>query len=417
MIIQSITVTPVAFRDPPLLNVTGVHQPYALRSIIEVDAGDGLIGLGESYGDGNFLRQLERMADALIGTDVYDLATVHRHARAVVDQPITDAHGLTGPWSGPKNVSALHAAFELPLLDIQGKVAGRSMTDLLGGAQRSRVEFSAYLFYKWASHPGGPSDRWGEAMTPEQIVCQARDFVDAFGFRSLKLKGGVLDPGLEFETVTALRDAFPDHPVRWDPNAAWSVPTAVEFAQRAEGVVQYLEDPTRGRAGMAAVARASATPLATNMVVVGFDDLSETVGADRVVDIILADHHYWGGLAATQALSTVCEAFGLGLSMHSNSHLGISLAAMVHAAAVTRCLAFACDTHRPWSDQDLVANPVEFCDGAIEVPTSPGLGVTLDRDQLARLHEQYRRCGITERDDTSYMRTVDPTFTQNTGRW
>src|SRR6188472_1924538 len=51
MRITDVRVTPIAFRDPPLLNVSGVHEPWALRSIIEVEAGDGHVGLGESYGD------------------------------------------------------------------------------------------------------------------------------------------------------------------------------------------------------------------------------------------------------------------------------------------------------------------------------------------------------------------------------
>ena len=49
--IVAVRVTPIAFRDPPLLNVAGVHEPWALRSIIEVQTSDGRVGLGESYGD------------------------------------------------------------------------------------------------------------------------------------------------------------------------------------------------------------------------------------------------------------------------------------------------------------------------------------------------------------------------------
>ena len=48
--------------------------------------------------------------------------------------------------------------------------------------------------------------------------------------------------------------------------------------------------------------------------------------------VVLSDHHYWGGLQRSRLLAGICDNFGLGLSMHSNSHLGISLAAMVHLA-------------------------------------------------------------------------------------
>src|SRR5699024_5695284 len=49
--VERIVVTPVAFPDPPLLNTVGVHEPYALRTVVEVVTSDGIIGLGETYGD------------------------------------------------------------------------------------------------------------------------------------------------------------------------------------------------------------------------------------------------------------------------------------------------------------------------------------------------------------------------------
>ncbi|NUR85693.1 MAG: glucarate dehydratase, partial [Nonomuraea sp.] len=51
MIISEVRVTPVAFRDPPLLNAAGVHEPWALRTVVEVVSAEGVYGLGETYGD------------------------------------------------------------------------------------------------------------------------------------------------------------------------------------------------------------------------------------------------------------------------------------------------------------------------------------------------------------------------------
>jgi glucarate dehydratase len=117
-------------------------------------------------------------------------------------------------------------------------------------------------------------------------------------------------------------------------------------------------------------------------------------------------------------LSVTCESFGVGLSMHSNSHLGISLAAMVHVAAATPHLTYACDTHWPWKVEDVIAPGVlEFRDGAVAVPPTPGLGVTIDEDALAKLHENYVRCGQTKRDDVTYMRKYVEGFEPNTARW
>lgn len=418
--IKEITVTPVAFRDPPLLNAVGVHEPWALRAIIEMTTEDGMSGLGESYGDLAHLRRLESAARALIGSDVFDLNGFrHRVVESLETDTGVGGHGMSGMVTGSSTPDRVLSPFDVAALDIQGKLLERPVSDLLGGAVRAEVPFSGYLFYKWASHPGAEDDSWGAASTPDAIVAQAKTMVRDFGFTALKLKGGVFNPDDEIAAIEALRVEFPDMPLRLDPNAAWAVPTAIDVGRRLDGVLEYLEDPAMGLAGMAEVRRNVPMPLATNMCVVSFDDIAPAVAAGSV-DIVLSDHHFWGGLRRSQSLAAISETFGLGLSMHSNSHLGISLAAMVHLAAATPRLDYACDTHWPWKDAaDEVVKPgaLEFAGGSVAVPTAPGLGVELDEDALARLHEQYLRCGIRSRDDTNYMQSVHPAFVPTSPRW
>jgi glucarate dehydratase len=410
--------TPVAFADPPLLNCMGVHEPHALRSILEIECEDGVVGLGESYGDAAFLEQARAVVAALPGHDVFDLPRLRETvAQLLGGVVVTDTHGLTGGYSIDKTLASVYSLCEVAALDAQGHYLGVPVVDLLGGRARDRVDFSAYLFYKYDEHDDGSSDRWGPALTPEEIVTQARTMIDEYGFGSIKLKGGVFPPDQEAEAIEALAEAFPEHPLRIDPNAAWQPDTSVQIARRLDGVLEYLEDPTPGIEGMAEVARQVSMPLATNMCVVSFADVAPAFRAGAV-GVVLADHHFWGGLRDTLALGTTCDCFDVGLSMHSNSHLGISLAAMVHVAAATRQLTYACDTHWPWKTSDVIEPGVlEFIDGAVTVPTAPGLGVRLDRDELGRAHERYTRSGQTNRDDVTYMRRFVPDFTPNTGRW
>ncbi|HZE40842.1 MAG TPA: enolase C-terminal domain-like protein [Stackebrandtia sp.] len=416
--ITEAVVTPIAFSDPPLLNAAGVHQPWALRSIIEVHTADGIGGLGESYGDEQHLVLLRRAAAALKGLDAFDLAGLRRRcAEAIGSSEAPDRHGLTGASSIDKTLARVVAAFETGLLDIQGRALGRPVTDLLGGKVRDTVPFSAYLFYKWDRHPDAEPDEWGAALDPDGIVAQARRMIDRYGFGSIKLKGGVFPPDEEIAAIAALRDAFGDHPLRLDPNAAWTVDTSIAVAEQTEGLLEYLEDPAPGIDGMAAVAARAPMPLATNMCVVGFADIAEGFGK-RAVGVVLGDHHFWGGLRATGELGAMCRAWDVGMSMHSNSHLGISLAAMTHAAAATPQLTYAVDTHYPWQDgHDVIERPLSFVDGAIEVPAGPGLGVDLDRDALARAHADYETCGIRFRDDETYLRRFDPTFRIRKAHW
>jgi len=416
--VLSVTVTPIAFPDPPLLNSAGVHQPWALRSIVEVRCAGGLVGLGESYGDAPHLRLLDRAAAVLGGLDVFDLAGLQRRvaeAIGAVDAP--DRHGLTGGSSTAKTLARVVSPFETALLDLQGQATGRPVYELLGGKVRDRVPFSAYLFYKWAGHPGAEPDAWGEALDPDGIVAQAQTMIDRYGFESIKLKGGVFPPEQEIAAIRALRAAFPSLPLRLDPNAAWTVDTSVQVANQTAGLIEYLEDPTGGLAGMAEVAALAPMPLATNMCVVAFGDLPESVRRGSV-GIVLADHHYWGGLRASAHLAAICRTWDLGLSMHSNSHLGISLAAMTQLAAATPNLTYAVDTHTPWqSGVDVVANPLVITGGSAAVPDTPGLGVRLDPDALARLHQNYLTCGIRERDDTAYRQRFEPDYTKRRPRW
>ena len=413
--IVSVVVTPVALKDPPLLNSSGVHEPFALRSIVEVQTDAGTVGISEAYGDDATLALLHQAATAVVGTDVFDLNELSRRVAAAVGGAEASAPTeLIGESSHAKTVAQAFAAFEVACFDAQGKATGRRVADLLGGAVRERVDFSAYLFYKWAEHPGDYDvDPWGAALDPDGMVALARRMVERYGFRSLKLKGGVFEPEEELAAIKALRREFPEHPLRLDPNANWSVQTSLRAAAALEGELEYLEDPTPGIPGMAEVAAKTSLPLATNMCVTGFADIPEAVRLGAV-QVILSDHHFWGGFRATQNLAALCQTFDMGLSRHSNTHLGVSLAAMAHIAAATPNLTYALDTHTPWKSEaeDVVAGGgLTFTDGAVTLPSGPGLGVELDRDALARLHEQYLTCGIRRRDDVGWMRRVRPDWT------
>jgi len=409
-------ITPVAFVDPPLLNTVGVHQPFALRAIIQLDTDAGLVGLGETYADTRHLARLEAAADAITGLDVFALNAI-RAAIADLLRGDDAAVGTAGMITSASAVDQVLSPFEVACLDVQGHATGRPVSDLLGGAVRDSVPFSAYLFYKWATHPGRAADSWGEALDPEGIVAQAKHMIGEYGFTAIKLKGGVFPPDEEMKAIEAPHDAFPNHPLRLDPNAAWTPQTSIKVAAGLAGILEYLEDPTPGLDGMAEVAQQAPMPLATNMCVVAFDQLAPAV-AKHSVRVVLSDHHYWGGLQRSRQLAGICDTFGLGLSMHSNSHLGISLAAMVHLAGATPNLTYACDTHWPWKTEDVVKPGVlEIHAGSVAVPTTPGLGVDIDDDALAALHQQYVKCGLRDRDDTGYMKDVDPSFEAVSPRW
>lgn len=416
MKIQSVSIAPVAVPDVPLLNLKGVHQAVFLRSIIEVTTDTGLVGLGETYGARRTLDGLRKASGALIGMDVFHLNSL-RHR---VVEALPDSGGVNAPTAlaDHKLVDVVYSAFEVACLDIQGKHLGRPVADLLGGAVRTRLPFGAYLFYKFAKPADQPGrDLFGEVMTPDALVAEARELIAQNGFRSMKLKGGVLEPDLEVETLIKLRESFPNAPLRIDPMGAWTVETAISTSQRLTDTLEYLEDPAKGMDGMEAVARHCPLPLATNLVVVEFEQIFEAI-SKNAVQIILSDHHYWRGMTGAIHLGRICQAAGLGVSMHSNSHLGISLAAMCHVIAATPNLTYDADTHYSWVQDDVIAGgQMVFRDGALELPKGPGLGVELDRQALDRLHALYNSAGVRDRDDTDEIRKYIPDFARQVPKW
>lgn len=420
MKIAEMRVTPIAVGDPPLLNAAGLHAPYALRTVVELVSDDRITGLGEIPGASATLAQLREAAELVVDHDPFQLNGLKAALTARFGDGGTSTLKNVRPWETPR-INHLWSAIEVACFDLMGKAIGRPVADLLGGVVRERVPYSAYLFFKHEG-AGGPlgfrtdpsatgwaAARQRAALDPEGIVAQARAMIEAFGFESVKLKAGILDPDLEVDSILALRAALgPGVPLRIDPNGAWTPATALRCGRRLQGTLEYYEDPVRGQETMAALRRELDMPLATNMCTTSYADIPGSV-ARHSEDIILTDHHFWGGLRATLELGRIASTFGRGLSMHSNSHVGISMAAMTHLAAATPTLTYACDTHYPWqSDELLVGGKIAIEDGCVRVGREPGLGIELDRAALARLHRAWVDCGLTDRDDEVEMRKVDP---------
>ena len=432
--ISEMRVTPVAIADPPLRSSYGLHQPYALRTILELESEDGIVGVSETYGGEAPVNALLAREGQIIGSDPYVLtgSLASLLAGGGPGEDASQTHLV--PGENPVDAERrTYAALEVGCLDLIGKSVGQPVCELLGGRVRDKVPFSAYPFYKHAGGGGegedAREDKYGECLSPETLVGQVIKMRGEYGFGSIKFKAGVLHPDEEIETIRQLRrELGPDIPLRIDPNSAWTVETSVRVGRELAGELGgggYLEDPTASMEGMAEVRRrllaeGIETPLASNVAVTCFEDLPEAVRRDAA-QIILCDHHYWGGMRQVQHLAKLCQTFGLGLSMHSNNHLGISLMGMAQVAAATPHLTYACDTHYPWQteeDEVVTGGRVPIVDGCVTIPDKPGLGVELDYDQLARGRERYEKCPYRKRDDTAEMRKhVDPNWERKLPRW
>lgn len=348
--------------EAPIVWSMGVHAE-ATRVVYELETDEGITGVGESTYDPEALRLTAIASDALAGTDVLAVGALQR---------------TLGAFGGSYETimpPALRAGIEMAALDAAGKALGVPVSTLLGGAVRDEVAAAAYLFA-----------RQGRDGSPEGYLARAEELVERSGYRVLKVKGGVGPVGEDVRAVRLLAERFPGARLRLDPNAAWQLGDALAVVDRlrSDGIaLEYLEDPVAGLEAMAALRQRLAFPLATNMCVVAFEHLAPAIRVGAV-DVVLADPHYWGGFRANLRLMAVCDAFGLGVGMHSDNDLGISTAAKLQLAAASPELAYAIDTHHEEHVDDLIVEPLTVVDGSFTVPTGPGLGVELDREALAR---------------------------------
>jgi glucarate dehydratase len=379
MKIIDVRVTPVTVPlAAPLRHANGCHWGRFVRTIIEIETDDGLVGLGEMGGGGEgAVQAFEGLKPYLLGRDPTQLEEL----RFLIANPTASLYN---------NRTQHLAAVEFACLDILGQKWGVPVCDILGGRLRDRIPFASYVFFRYAN--AGKGD--GEVRTIDQVVAEAKALKAQYGFTTHKVKGGVFAPEYELECYRALAESVPGDRVRFDPNGVWSTEQAIWFGQRIEDLNNdYLEDPVFGLYGMRRTREKVRMPLATNTVIVGFEQLAANV-RETAVDVILLDTTFWGGIRQCVKAAGVCEAFQFGVAVHSSGELGIQLATMLHLGAVLPNLTFAADAHyHHLVDDVIVGGKMQYCCGAIAVPCGPGLGVKLDRDKLGEYHELYLRLG------------------------
>src|SRR5687768_1386820 len=197
--------------EAPLRHANGCHWGRFVRTIVEVETDEGLIGLGEMGGGGESAEAaFHALRTYLIGHDPARLEEL----RFLIANPTASLYN---------NRTQMLAALEFACLDILGQKWGVPVSEILGGRLRDHVPFASYLFFRYANAGDGA----GEVRTVDQLVAQARALKQQCGFTTHKLKGGVFPPRYELECYRALAAALPDDSFRFDPNGVWSTEVAV----------------------------------------------------------------------------------------------------------------------------------------------------------------------------------------------
>jgi L-rhamnonate dehydratase len=268
---------------------------------------------------------------------------------------------------------ALHAlsGLDIALWDIAGKVAGKPIHELLGGARRSRIKAYASTLM--------PETPDGAAATVSQLL--------ASGYQAVKLGYGPLgrDADLDIALVRAAREAGgPDFDLMIDIGLAW--PSAGEGIERARRMAPYrpawIEEPfpPDEHADYAALAEAVDIPIAAGEQESTLPDFERII--DCGVGVVQPDVTRAGGITETVRIAELARARGRRCVLHAWS-TGIIKAASLHVlASMAEAEYFEDCVQETQLNQRLVAERFPLVDGQVEIPTAPGLGITLDEDVL-----------------------------------
>lgn len=367
MKIRQITALPVniPFRAPYRFSYGSIAS--LTKTVIELVTEDGVVGLGECA-DGNRAADVIAAGEKLVGLDIRDI-----HA---AEAKIVPAMRYT-PWGNVTAARRVFGGIEMAMWDARGKTEGVPLHLLLGGAVRTEIPLTEYFSYRF------PGTDPGEA-TPTDVARYCATMIERHGSMVFEGKVGTVALTEEVQMVREVRAAIGDRPLQLDANGGWTVPTARDaLARFAPFDISWFEEPCETYEEMADLRRHSPIAFSAHAI-----DLPKA-HALRCPDAIVTNVNEHGGIVRTRDFIRACEALGVGFRFHSGE-TGIASAAYLHLSAALEHVRGASQTLFHWYADDVIdGGPFALENGVTQVPTGPGLGVTLDRTALQRCHDRF----------------------------
>jgi muconate cycloisomerase len=361
--IKSTIVDVPTVRKHKLSSLSVTAQSYV---IVELRLGNGVIGVGEAATLGG-PRWSEESVESI-------KATIDAYLAPALIGSAADRFEATRVRmdEAAKRNNAAKGAIDSALFDAVGKTLGVPAVHLLGGVMRESVPVL------WTLASGDPA----------QEIDEAEKKIAAGLHNTFKVKIGAQTPEADTARMRRLASALEGRAsLIVDANQAWDETTALCcLPVLAEIGVTLIEQPLPAWniLGMARLRTRSTVPLMADECVFSAHDMLDVArtGAADVVSLKLVKH---GGLLAMREVASVAQAAGIGLYGGCLLESSIGAAAHLHVFAGLRDLAWGCEHFGPQIlTGDLVTEPLRFADFHIHLPTGPGLGVTLDPEQLRR---------------------------------
>lgn len=359
---------------------TGLTEPIGRYLLVKMTDDDGRTGWGEApalkdwggefgryFGESVAIADLliqRYLAPAIIGAELANPAELHARMDAVL-----------------KGYPYAKAAVEFAYYDVSGRWLGVPVHTLLGGKSRSRVP---------VTHSIG-------LISLEEAAAEAEK-VAAEGIRTIKVKIGV-DPDRDVAVVGAVRAAAGDKvDICVDANEGYRTPgDAIRTIRKMEKYeLKYVEQPVMGIERIAEVARAIDAPVMADESAWNAHDAIQIIER-RAAQIVSIYTTKPGGLYKAMEVAAVCRAAGIVCNVNGSVETGVGNLANIHLAAsapaVTLSNVVPVSTPAAFQQgqiggiyytDDLICQPLTLVDGAIEVPTGPGMGIDIDAEKIAR---------------------------------
>jgi L-alanine-DL-glutamate epimerase-like enolase superfamily enzyme len=371
--VKTVEAFPLVYEEP--------HYRGARRcvTLVRVESDDGVVGWGEA---------ISQFPEASKATKILveeGFAPLVAGESALEVERLWERMCEYAYWYGVEGIAAFAiSALDMALWDLHGKLAGKSVAELLGGAVRTEIPAMGSIIFD---------------MDDLEWTLAEFESMKADGYRIVKAGWGMRpeavfgdDPGRDLTYLTEVRDLIgPELALVVDTPGArgiWDVETAIERLREWERFdLRWVEQPLppADLAGYARLRAATETPVGA-----GEDEWSpETYGHvidGGCVDVLQLDPGRCLGITGCRRVVEACEAAGIRYSAHSWSG-ALNTAASLHFISISD----AGDTldfkpHRSPMQHDLVDDPWVPVDGMLALRSAPGLGVSVREDAV----DEYR---------------------------
>lgn len=346
--------------------------------IVKLTTDAGLAGIGEAHGP--FLFQgpdglrtvseiLERIAPLVVGQDPFGIERIWQDLFALT---YTSVRGIPPLAQQRRQLVTAISAIDIALWDVKGKALGQPVHALLGGALRRRVPAYVTGFY------------YRDGETPDDLRREANRYLE-HGYRTIKVKVAGLPPDADAERVGVIRKAVGDDVrIMIDANQGWDLPTAIRATKLCEPHdIFWLEDPMPWYDERHALHRLKDevdVPIAageTEYTPFGL----RTMVADGLVDYLIIDSTWAGGLTTWRKAAVMTELYQVPLAAHHDPQIHVHAVAASPTGFILE--SFADPTRDPlWFE--LFRERPTIADGFMTVPDTPGLGLELRQDTLEK---------------------------------